>query len=140
MKLSLLFFVSLVAATPVAQFVSFSRAPNILFLTSQLQGGGKSFACQHDHLHLNPECKSGATGAGAGSAGGGLAALLKGAGGAGAGSSAGGLADLLGKAGGASGGASAETPAAAPATDADAEKPKAEKPKAAAGGHAHGAR
>ncbi|QDS69587.1 hypothetical protein FKW77_008387 [Venturia effusa] len=73
MKFTLLFFfISLVAATP--QF-----------------GGGKSFACQHDHLHVNPECKSG--GAGAGSAGGasGLANILKGAGGAGGTGGAGGL-------------------------------------------------
>ncbi|TID23512.1 hypothetical protein E2P81_ATG03081 [Venturia nashicola] len=66
MKFSLLFLTSLVTATPIAQF-----------------GGGKSFACQHDHLHVNPECKSGGAGAGSAGGAGALANLLKGAGGAG---------------------------------------------------------
>ncbi|KAE9973204.1 hypothetical protein BLS_003725 [Venturia inaequalis] len=75
MKFTLLFLISLAAAAPIPQF-----------------GGGKSFACQHDHLHVNKDCKAGGSGAGSG---GGLASILKGAGGGAGGKKALGLGGKL---------------------------------------------
>lgn len=92
----LILFVGLVAASPVAELVSAPLKPpppSIPFLVShslstylhvrifhgplttltapQIErqfggGGGKSLICQHDHLHMNPDCKAGGSGSGKG--------------------------------------------------------------------------
>ncbi|KAF2435850.1 hypothetical protein EJ08DRAFT_692423 [Tothia fuscella] len=72
MKFILALFVSLAIATPVV-------------VERQFGGGGQSFACQHDHLHMNPDCTKGASGAAKSAKMPGAAAKGKMPGGAGAG-------------------------------------------------------